>query len=82
MKYILLFLISFSAFSAVGTDVLIQGKILNEFDENKVKIQDSDKQIYFLPRRLFPKEVKIKQGETFSFEIDEKEIDKIKILKK
>lgn len=77
-----LFFLSFSAMGAVGTDVLIQGKIMNQFDESKVKIMDSNNQIYFLPRRLFPKDVIIKQGQTFSFEIHEKEIDSIKILKK
>jgi hypothetical protein len=82
MKYFLFSLFCFPALSAVGTDVLIQGKILSEFDENKVKIQDSQKQIYFLPRRLFPKDVLIKQGTEFSFEVHEKEIDKVKILKK
>jgi hypothetical protein len=82
MKYFLLALFSFEAYSAVGTDVLIQGKILSEFDETKVKVQDSQKQIYFLPRRLFPKDLIIKQGTEFSFEVHEKEIDKIKILKK
>jgi hypothetical protein len=75
-------MISLNAFASVGTDVLIQGKILNEFDEQKVKIVDAEGQKYFLARKLFPKDLVIKQGQAFAIEIDEKELKHIKILKK
>ena len=82
MKYLILMMISFNALASVGTDVLIQGKILNEFDEQKVKIEDSNGQKYFLARKLFPKDIVIKQGQAFAIEIDEKELKNIKIMKK
>lgn len=82
MKFFILFMLSLNAFAAVGTDVLITGKIANEFDEHKVKVIDSEGQKYFLARRLFPKDLKIKQGQSFAIEIHERELKNIKILKK
>lgn len=82
MKYLLLALLSLEVAAAVGSEVLIRGKIGNEFDENKIKVVDSDKQVYFLPRKYFPKDVPVKQGQEFSIEIDESELKNIKLLKK
>lgn len=82
MKYLLICLLSFSAFADASREVFIRGKIGNQFDDKRVKVTDSEGQTYFLPRHLFPKHVSIKQGQTFAFEVDEKEIDKVKILKK
>jgi hypothetical protein len=82
MKYLLIMLISVSAFAATSRDVFIRGKIGNEFDDHKVKVIDSEGQIYFLARHLFPKELTIKQGQSFAIEVHEKELDKLKMLKK
>lgn len=82
MKYLILMMMSMNVFAAVGTDVLITGKIANEFDEQKVKVIDSEGQKYFLARRLFPKDLVIKQGQPFAIEIHEKELKNIKLLKK
>jgi hypothetical protein len=81
MKLLLLFL-SLSAFADVGREVFIRGKVGNEFNEEKVKVTDSIGQTYFLPKRLFPKDFKFIQGQSFAIEVDEKELDQVKILKK
>jgi hypothetical protein len=82
MKYILLALLSLNAFADTSRDVFIRGKIGNEFDEKKVKVIDSEGQSYYLARKLFPKNMVIKQGQSFAIEVREKELNKIKILKK
>lgn len=82
MKYLLIALISLSAMADASREVFIRGKIGNEFDDKKVKVIDSDGQIYFLSRHVFPKDMTIKQGQSFAFEVHEKEIDKVKLLKK
>jgi len=82
MKYLLFILLSMNAFADTSRDVFIRGKIGNEFDENKVKVIDSEGQTYFLARHLFPKDLTIKQGQTFAIEVHEKELNKVKILKK
>ena len=82
MKYLILLLLSFQVFADTSRDVFIRGKIGNEFDDQKVKVIDSEGQTYFLARHLFPKELKIKQGQAFAIEVHEKELDKVKILKK
>lgn len=82
MKYLFIALISISAFADTSRDVFIRGKIGNEFDENKVKVIDTSGQTYFLSRHLFPKDLTIKQGQTFAIEVHEKELNKIKLLKK
>lgn len=82
MKFFILFVLSFSSFADTSREVFIRGKIGNQFNEKEVKVIDSHGQIYFLARRLFPKDLKFKQGETFAIEVHEKELDKIKILKK
>ncbi len=82
MKYLLIFLISFSAFAGASRDVFIRGKIGNEFDDKKVKVIDSEGQTYFLSRHLFPKDLTIKQGQSFAIEVHEKELNKVKMLKK
>lgn len=82
MKYLLIFLISFSALADASRDVFIRGKIGNEFDDKKVKVIDSEGQVYFLSRHLFPKDLTIKQGQSFAIEVHEKELNKIKMLKK
>lgn len=82
MKYLLIALISMSAMADASRDVFIRGKIGNEFDDKKVKVIDSEGQIYFLSRHVFPKDLTIKQGQSFAFEVHEKEINKVKLLKK
>lgn len=84
MKYMFLFslLISFSAIADLSRDVFIRGKVSNEFNETQVKVVDSFGQVYFLPRHVFPKGFDFKQGREFAFEVKEKELDRIKILKK
>ncbi len=84
MKYMFLLsvLISFSALAELSRDVFIRGKISNEFNETRVKVVDSFGQVYFLPRHLFPKGFDFKQGQEFAFEVREKELNQIKMLKK
>lgn len=82
MKYLLLLTLSLSAFANTSHDVFIRGKIGNEFDDKKVKVIDSEGQTYFLSRHLFPRELVIKQGQSFAIEVREKELNKVKIIKK
>lgn len=82
MKYLLLILLSLNAFASTSREVFIRGKIGNEFDEKKVKVIDTQGQVYFLARKLFPKNLTIKQGQSFAIEVHEKELNKIKFLKK
>jgi hypothetical protein len=82
MKFLILILISTQIFADASKDVFIRGKIGTEFDEKKVKVIDTEGQIYFLPRILFPKDLVIKQGQSFAIEVDEKELNSIKLLKK
>lgn len=84
MKYMLLLsmFVSFSALADLSRDVFIRGKVSNEFNETRVKVVDSFGQVYFLPRHVFPKGFDFKQGQEFSFEVREKELDRVKILKK
>lgn len=82
MKYLLIALISLNAMAGASRDVFIRGKIGNEFDDKKVKVIDTEGQIYFLSRSVFPKELTIKQGQSFAIEVHEKELNKIKLLKK
>lgn len=82
MKYLILFLLSMNVFADASREVFIRGKVGNEFDEKKVKVIDSEGQVYFLSRHLFPKDFHVKQGAAFAIEVDEKELDKIKMLKK
>lgn len=80
-KYLLLFFVFTSTFAAVEDQVIIKGKIGSVFDENRVKVTDSLNQSYFLPKRLFPKKFVFKQGNTFTLEVPEKELDAIKVKK-
>lgn len=73
---------SLAAFAGVGDEIFIRGKIGNDFDEKKVKVVDSFGQTYYLSKQHFPKDFKFKQGEAFAIEVPEKELDKIKIIKK
>lgn len=82
MKFLIIALLSFSAVAGTSRDVFIRGKIGNEFDEKKVKVIDTEGQTYFLARHLFPKNLTIKQGQTFAIEVHEKELNKLKLLKK
>jgi hypothetical protein len=82
MKYLLLAFLSLNAFADTSRDVFIRGKIGNEFDDSRVKVIDTEGQSYYLSRHLFPKELVIKQGQTFAIEVHEKELDKVKLLKK
>lgn len=82
MKYLIIAFLSLSAFADTSRDVFIRGKIGNEFDDQKVKVIDSEGQTYYLARHLFPKEVVIKQGQSFAIEVHEKELNKVKLLKK
>lgn len=82
MKYIFLILFSSMAFAEVSTDVLIRGKIGNDFNDKQVKVHDTLGQTYYLPRSAFPKNFKFKQGESFSVEVHEKVLDKVKIIKR
>lgn len=82
MKMLLVLLFSFSAFADTSREVFIRGKISNEFDDKKVKVIDSEGQTYFLARHLFPKGLPIKQGQNFAIEVHEKELNKLKLIKK
>jgi hypothetical protein len=82
MKYLILAMLSLNAFADASHEVLIRGKIGNEFDEKKVKVIDTEGQSYYLSRHLFPKEIVIKQGQSFAIEVHEKELNKVKLLKK
>lgn len=83
MRIIFLFLITSGlAFAEVSKEVIIRGKVGSTFDDKQVKVEDSLGQIYMLPRRLFPKDKKIKQGDPVYLEIDEKEVEAIKLLKR
>jgi hypothetical protein len=70
------------SFADVGGDVFIRGKISNDFDDKKVKIIDSDQQIFYLPRAAFPKDFEMKQGKSFTLEVSDEQLSQVKLLKK
>lgn len=82
MKFLFSLLIAMTAHAEVSKEVIIRGKIGNAFDDKEVKIIDSMGQIYMVPRKLFPKDKVIKTGEAFYLEVDEKELQGLKLLKK
>lgn len=59
------------AFAALDENILIQGKVGNEFDQQKVKVTDSHDQKFWLPRSAFPKGFKFKEGAMFNVEVSE-----------
>jgi hypothetical protein len=72
---------SFSVMADLDNQVFIRGKIGNVFNEDEVKVTDSYDQVYFLPRKYFPKKFVFKQGVSFAIEIPEEELDKLKVKK-
>ena len=83
MKMIIsLFFLTTMSFADVGGDVFIRGKISNDFDDKKVKIIDSDQQIFYLPRAAFPKDFEMKQGKSFTLEVSDEQLSQVKLLKK
>ncbi len=82
MNYVIVLLFSVFVAADASRDVFIRGKIGNEFSDSKVKVIDSENQVYFLPRSVFPKDFLIKQGKSFAIEIPERTLNKLKILKK
>ena len=83
MKFLLLlFIISQSAFAETDSKVMIRGKIGKAFDEKQVLIKDSLGQSYYLPRHVFPEKFVFKQDADFNIEVPEKEVAKIKVIKK
>ena len=60
-----------NAFAALDENIFIQGKVGNEFDQQKVKVTDSHDQKYWLPRSAFPKGFKFKEGAIFNIEVSE-----------
>lgn len=81
-RFLFLLMISGLTYAEVSRDVIIRGKVGSTFDDKQVKVEDSLGQIYMLPRHLFPKDKKIKQGDPVYLEVDEKEVEKIKLLKR
>ena len=81
-NYLMIFLLSFSALAGVDNEVFIQGKIGNEFDEKKVKVTDTLGQTYFLPRSVFPKAMKMKQGKSFAVHVSDEDLASVKPIKK
>jgi hypothetical protein len=77
--YLLFIFFSFSVFGEVDKNVLIRGKVSSVFDEKNVKIIDSFEQVYFIPRKYFPKDFQIKQGSSFSIELPEVELENLKV---
>lgn len=78
------FIIVFSSqFTFAGLDdaIFIQGQIGNSFDQNKVKVIDSHNQVYYLPRSVFSKQIKIQQGQPFSVEITLEQFKNLEIKK-
>lgn len=55
----------------VDGNVQIIGKIGNAFDKEKVKVTDSHGQTYYVPKNLFPKDFKFKNGTAFNIEVSE-----------
>ncbi len=82
MKYLMLLLLSVNVFASASKEVFIKGKISGDFDEKRVKVTDHLGQTYYLPRKVFPKDQVIKQGQAFAFEVHEKELANLKLLKK
>ncbi len=79
---LLALMITTKIFAGVSDEIFIQGKIGNEFDDKKVKVTDNLGQTYFLNKSIFPKDFKFKQGESFSIEVQSKDIENVKIIKK
>ncbi len=82
MKALLLLFCLNLSFAETSKEVFIRGKISNAFTEDKVKVIDSDNQIYFLPKKLFPKDLPMKEGQAFAIQVEESVLNEIEILKK
>ena len=83
MKYFLLTFFCLAQVQAyVGGEILVRGKISNSFDDQKVQVVDSLGQKYYLPRKVFPQHVLIKQGASFSIEVGDDVMQKVVVLKK
>lgn len=82
MKILFILFFGLTAMADTSREVFIRGKISNEFDDKKVKVIDSEGQVYFLARHVFPKDLPIKQGQSFAIEVHEKELISVKPVKK
>jgi|GEM_PF-3047958 len=83
MKY---FFLSFLVFASVHAEidkmVRISGKIGNVFDDSRVKVTDAHDQTYYLPRNVFPKDLRMEDGKMFSIEVDQAVLKDITLIKK
>lgn len=76
-----LLMMSFSLTAGVDPEVFVRGKISGTFNDSQVNVIDSFGQKYTLPRSVFPKDFKMKQGASFAINVADKVIQKVKIRK-
>lgn len=74
--FVVILFFSTSAFAAVDDLIFIQGRIGNAFDKNRVRVIDNHNQVFWLPRSVLPKNMKIKEGEVFNIEISSELFEK------
>jgi len=84
MGKFILFLVTFPIllWGGVSSEVFVQGRVGNEFDDVKVKIIDSFNQTYYLEKKYFPKDFVFKQGANFAIEVPDEAVEKIKLIRK
>jgi hypothetical protein len=81
INWIALALLTSVVFADVAEEVMIKGKIGNDFNTEKVKITDSLGQTYYLKTKYFPQGFQFKQGKEFNIEVPEEAIANVKIIK-
>lgn len=74
-------LLSAGAMAETGTELLIKGKIGNDFNAERVLINDSLGQTYYLKAKYFPKGFEFKQGKEFVLEVPEEAMEDVKLKK-
>lgn len=79
--FILIFLCSFVTKAELDEKIYIHGQIGNAFDKEKVRVIDSHNQTYFLPKSVFPRDFKFKQGAAFNVEITIQQFKDLEIKK-
>jgi hypothetical protein len=81
INWMVFVLISSIAYAGIAEEVIIKGKIGNEFNPEKVKITDSLGQSYYLKTKYFPEGFQFKQGKEFTIEVPEEAMADVKIIK-
>lgn len=70
--FILIMVWALPLLAEVSEEVLIRGKVHNNFNDREIEVIDEFKQIIVIPRNKLPKNIKLQSGTPVSLEIDQK----------